>query len=575
MYEAWGDGGLCPRCGRSASRDGTTTDGRFAHHATLGMHVDGNRLDASLSIHRFLGAVMNAGGRTVCDDAVASAVDSRGSDATKGVAVMASMAKNAIAAIGIDTPFERIRGEGNRWIGTGRPLVRSVPRLSICPGCGYNLHPEAPIGSGPFAHDPATGRATIHGVEMRGSSQLHSLLGTFMRGTGTVLTSDVIADRLGSDSDDPAGMITTLVCLLRRSCRHHGVQLPLRSIFGLGYVWTEERTVTGGTYMGPPVPARIRLGTPSGPDLSDLLSEREGGSHTCGCPLGTPSLSSDGWMWSRQDGLHHEGSLIAAGAKANVAGAVMAASGRYVHAAMDLDHIIGGDPSNAGDHLNVIMSRLRSSASENGSRIPMEARHGHGVRWTGSAPRLYMPDPAEDCPGCLRRTAALTRLGIEAVRPPKHPESLMGGPLLLADLLSSCGGRTVATTETLSMLDSKGDERLTKVYVCHIRRAYREAGLPDPIQNVRGLGYRWTGGRPADEGQGTPPTPHPAADSADASADGHTVHEAPTGFRPREDGRDRRGRVLPTSATERMIRMLRLSRSNVHVMAARRRSRGS
>lgn len=46
----------------------------------------------------------------------------------------------------------------------------------------------------------------------------------------------------------------------------------------------------------------------------------------------------------------------------------------------------------------------------------------------------------------------------------------------------------------LQRSDADLQENSLKVYICRIRQRVREVGGPDPLETVRGLGYRWRPG---------------------------------------------------------------------------------
>jgi DNA-binding response OmpR family regulator len=458
-----------------------------------GMHVDGARLEAPPSVHAFMGVLMWSDGRTVTDETIVSAMGWEKGSITGNVAVVASHARSAFRATGIDPPFERIRTTGMRWTGTGTGVRMTGRSHAICPGCGYNLIPEEIVVSGRFSHDPRTGLASVDDMVLKGSRQLHALMGTFLRSGGEVLPLAVVADRLGSDSEQPERLVQTLVSLLRRSLRHHGVELPVRNVSCTGYLWTGPET-SSRSYHGPPIPARIpsRLPGTTGEDLSDRMHAEEDGRHPCGCPLEPPGLVSGAWSWNITDGLTHaECGTIVRGAGAAMFGRIMAASGRFVQTRRDPTHPDGDASRKAGDNVNVAVYNARARTRALGVEIPLIAGRRKGYAWNGDAPRLIAPDAGAACSRCRGRAdAAETLTGLKG-DPGSHPEGIRGAALILAEVLRSMRGRFLDNDRALELLGSRSDDKVLKVHVSRIRGAYRAAGLPDPILNRQGRGYAW------------------------------------------------------------------------------------
>jgi DNA-binding response OmpR family regulator len=456
--------------------------------------VNGERMVAMPAVHRLVGVLMRARGRVVSDERLAGMMEIEDGDARAHVAVIASHARRAFDAIGVECPFVRRRGEGFTWIGDEQRIAAIANPSSICTSCGYNLVAESFIESGPFSHDPRTGVACVAGVPLKGRPQLHSMMGTFMRSGGSIIPYHVIVDRMGSDTDDPGRLVRALVSLLRKAMRHHGTDLPILTIHAVGYQWIEDASEHRSTYHGPPAPRILRHGEITGPDLTSDLAEVRHGFHACGCPAQDPEMSAGEWSWSRTGGLRHSGSSFVLRNKASrMMAHVMAASGRYVHAARDLGHVIGGDPVDACNHLNVLVCKLRAKAAEHGVEVPISARNGHGIRWSGEPPALHHADLEQDCPPCLERAARIRNLIGEPARTTAHPPRLRGRPMLVADLLSAKRGDTVSAESLLELIGSEGGAKIIAVYIVAIRRSYREAGLPDPIRNRWGSGYEWIG----------------------------------------------------------------------------------
>lgn len=484
--------GTCPHCRTTLSQNSIITNGRFVHQPGTGLHVNGERLAAVPSVHRLAGVLMRAKGRVVSDEHVADALGMEDGDIRAHIAVIACLGRKAFEAMGLECPFARRRGEGFAWVGDDREIVMAANRCSICISCGYNLVNESFVESGPFSHDPRTGLASVSGVPLKGPAQMHSMIGTFMRSEGAIIPFDVIADRMGSDSDDPSRLVRTLVHRLRRIMRHHGADLPIRTIHAVGYQWIGDDPESRSRYHGPPVPADVREGRITGPDLTSRLGEVPHAEHACGCPIQGPGMSAGEWSWSRTTGLRHETSSFVQGSTpSTVMAHVMAASGRYVHAARHLGHVIVGDPINAANHLNVLVCNLRAKAAEHGVEVPISARNGRGIRWRGEPPILHWADPRKDCPSCSTRSERIRSLIGEKAKRVTHPATLLGRPLLVADMISATHGRIVPTDRLLELIGSAGGPKIVAVYMVAIRRSYRDAGLPDPVRNHRGTGYEW------------------------------------------------------------------------------------
>lgn len=484
--------GTCPHCRTTLSQSSVIVNGRFAHQPGSGLHVNGERLAAVPSVHRFAGVLMRARGRVVSDEHVANALGMEDGDIRAHIAVIACLARKAFEAIGLERPFARSRGKGFAWVGDDREIVMEASRCSICISCGYNLVNESFVESGPFSHDPRTGLAYVSGVPLKGPAQLHSMIGTLMRSEGAIIPFDVIADRMGSDSDNPSRLVRTLVHRLRRTMRHHGADLPIRTIHAIGYQWIGDDPEHRPKYHGPPVPAEIREGQVTGPDLTSRLKAIAHAEHACGCPVQGPGMSAGEWSWSRTTGLRHKTSPFVQGSTPSMVVAhVMAASGRYVHAARHLGHVLGGDPVNAANHLNVLVCKLRAKAAEHGIEVPISAKSGRGIRWHGEPPTLHWADAREDCASCSTRTERIRSLGGESAERVTHPTTLQGRPLLLADLMSAMPGRVVPADRLLELIGSAGGPKIIAVYMVAIRRSYRDAGLPDPVRSHWGAGYEW------------------------------------------------------------------------------------
>ena len=483
----------CPRCRRSASAPTRATDGPFMHHVRLGMHVDGRRLDARPCVHAFLGILMWADGSLTRDETIADMLQCSRRNVVGLIGVLVSHARNAFRALDMDPPFVRVRGKGLAWTGTGRGVVRTGETVAICPECGCNLRPETVVASGAFSHDPRTGRASVAGVVMRAPPQQHALLGALMRAAGDVVPHDVLADRIGSDSDQPSRAMRTLVSNLKATLRCYHVDLPVENVGRMGYRWTCTDEPCGEV-QGPPAPGRLRLGRSDRPDLTAARSDVTDARHACGCMIGAPGLSAGPWTWREYEGIARSDSpFVLRGGKAEVLATLMAANGRCVHGSIHLGDVLGGDRDAGGRHLKVLMTQIRTALRSFGLEAPFHAVRGQGYAWDGPETELVIADPTRPCPTCTRRRdrAASVTDATTAYRP--HPAGLSETTILFADLLRSNRGRSVRTRDALRMLGSDSDRKLLKTYAHRIRTAYRRAGRDDPLISERGVGYRWIG----------------------------------------------------------------------------------
>lgn len=484
-------GDSCPYCRTSLSRNSTAVDGRFEHRGKAGFHVDGERVKALPAVHRLLGAVMRMKGRPLGDERIAEAIRCRDGDIRKHVAVVTSNARRMFREAGIEIPFERVRAEGVAWRNHGMDVRISTNRTSICGECGYDLVPQTRVEVGPFAHDPVTGKASLDGINLVMSPQLHTLLGSFMRSRDQVLAYDVIADRIGSTTDDPARTVNALVCRLKSVVRGRNATLPIRSSHGVGYVWDDAMETDHKPRQGPPTPERMRLGVMSGPDLSIGLDPPCGGLHACGCPLDTPTIWSDGWSWNDRTGLRLVGTdIVIRGDSAHITARVMAASGGYVHAVRDLHDVIGGTESQALRHLGILVHKVRSACSDRGVEIPLCTGYGQGIRWAGSAPVLSSPDPTGKCFDCLERTTRPEGRDEDLIVR-SHPSSLRNSALLMAEVLSASPGEILPYDRIMRLIGSTGKGGVLKVHLNTIRNAYHAEGLDNPVRSRWGIGLEW------------------------------------------------------------------------------------
>jgi hypothetical protein len=474
MREDEGRATTCPGCAADLADHATVKAGRFAVSTRLGVEVDGVRLAAPKSVHVLLSQLILAGGRVVTDDAIASAMEYRGLEPDRIVATIASRAKSLLKDMGIDEPFTRVWSKGHVWTQPNDGLVRTRADADFCPDCGCNLRGEQAIACGVFSHDPATGLVSVGDVKLAVPRQVHATIATLMRAKGAPVRSFVIADRLGSDSEQPDKLIASLLCHARRAMRRHGGTMPIQTIPKFGHRWTGAEVET--RYHGPQPSGRVFLGDRTGPDLTTVLKESCGRRLACGCDAPSATVSSDGWSWSQQHGLvHADGSPPMRHAGGQLIGRIMAASGRFVHSE-DVDDVVGMRAKAPGNHMKVTLCKLRSTLAQEGLTLPLETKSKQGVRWTGTRPVMVEPEPSRPCASC-------------------PPRALTGQSRLMAEALRDADGMTLSRSRLVDLIGSKGSPKLVDVLASRIRQVYRQAGLPDPIACERGEGLSWVVGR--------------------------------------------------------------------------------
>lgn len=194
---------------------------------------------------------MKGAGSPVCDRLIADAMGYRGTCEGPLVASVTTHARSAFRAAVEECPFDRVRGEGLAWRTGGERMAVRRDRMEMCPSCGYDLVPNSVITCGRYRHESSTGTTYVDDVPLNGTPRIHAMVGTYMRGGGAVIPSYVVAERMGSESEDPAGLVTAMVHLMRRAAGSHGAELPLECVWGAGYRWTggdaAKEGVTGGT----------------------------------------------------------------------------------------------------------------------------------------------------------------------------------------------------------------------------------------------------------------------------------------------------------------------------------------
>ena len=102
----------------------------------------------------------------------------------------------------------------------------------VCPHCGYDLEPAAPVEVGRLTYDPRIG-VMLDGKRLRMRPQLHEILAVLMRAPGEMISYFAITERLGYEGDDTA-YASVGICQLRSHLRDAGLPEMIATVWGRG-----------------------------------------------------------------------------------------------------------------------------------------------------------------------------------------------------------------------------------------------------------------------------------------------------------------------------------------------------
>ena len=104
---------------------------------------------------------------------------------------------------------------------------------ALCPHCGHDLEADAPIERGDIRSDPR-GSVTWKGQELDLSQAHRILIHTLLKAEGRVVPVYVLAERMGSESENPSALISVQRHHIRRRI---GFRLPIETVLGVGLRW--------------------------------------------------------------------------------------------------------------------------------------------------------------------------------------------------------------------------------------------------------------------------------------------------------------------------------------------------
>lgn len=113
--------------------------------------------------------------------------------------------------------------------------LASAP-CAFCPSCGLNLAAEQPIAVGPLEIDPR-GEARWFGRRINCTAAQFQVLGALVQARGRIVSKDVLAERVGYESDgDSHNLVQVLLCRLRGHLRQVGAPPTMIVLeWGRGY----------------------------------------------------------------------------------------------------------------------------------------------------------------------------------------------------------------------------------------------------------------------------------------------------------------------------------------------------
>lgn len=108
--------------------------------------------------------------------------------------------------------------------------------MNFCPHCGFNLSQDAIVERDGFTIDPR-GTITFNGRRIKATPIDMGIAHSVASAAGRVVKCEVIAERLGSETNDPRGLIRTRICFMRKNFADARAPFPLETVFGRGYRW--------------------------------------------------------------------------------------------------------------------------------------------------------------------------------------------------------------------------------------------------------------------------------------------------------------------------------------------------
>lgn len=111
---------------------------------------------------------------------------------------------------------------------------------SLCPHCGYDLRAEETVSFGSAAIE-RRGEFTYAGVVIHLSPCERNLVESLLRARGRLVPIMALAERMDTNSDDPANSIHVLAARVRKRLRAHGFPGELlHSEINRGMRWAVE-----------------------------------------------------------------------------------------------------------------------------------------------------------------------------------------------------------------------------------------------------------------------------------------------------------------------------------------------
>lgn len=108
---------------------------------------------------------------------------------------------------------------------------------SMCPSCGYNLSKDFIIVSGDLTWCP-DGSIYYKGERLHLSISLHTMLGAIMRGGGSVITKEMIINRVGTNAESK--IVDVWVHNLRKFLKPIDMDQCIDTVWGRGYRWISK-----------------------------------------------------------------------------------------------------------------------------------------------------------------------------------------------------------------------------------------------------------------------------------------------------------------------------------------------
>jgi len=106
-----------------------------------------------------------------------------------------------------------------------------------CPHCGFNLEQDQVIERDGFILDPR-GAVSFHGEAITLPKNHVQLLYTLAASYGRPVRRDVLADRVGSESNNVSNTMSVIFGRIRKTLADAGAPWPVEVVWGRGYRWS-------------------------------------------------------------------------------------------------------------------------------------------------------------------------------------------------------------------------------------------------------------------------------------------------------------------------------------------------